>query len=174
MDAKAVFRTSTATAPNQSPEWSEPLTDPEGSKVHSPPGRYVKLSCGVDDLSATQRPFLVRWEREFNDAAATAVWDSSLNQPGRKLMHVPNYGKFHRLVVGTPYLAWAEDAVIRVGDVAIRFTQGTVQGEKVEPLDQVEVEEGKVSITGHPTGSAEAEGRGNRRAGGVPGRATRV
>lgn len=159
ISAKATFKTSTAPAPAQPPEWSVPLTDSNGSKVQSPPQRYIRLACDLDDPSATERPFLVRWEREFNGAILTALWDGSLVHPGAKLMHIPNYGKFHRLVLATPYLGWAEDAVIRVADVAIRLIQGRVKGEKVEPLDEVEVGEGQVSITGRATGLAEAEGR---------------
>lgn len=159
MDAKAEFRTSTATVAGEPSQWSAPLIDPNGSKVQSLPGRYTALSCHVEDLSALQRPFRVRWEHLDDQGITTKVWDDDLRQEPTRLRHVPNYGRFHRLVIATPYLAWAEDATIRVGDVVIRMVDGTVIGEQIAPLDQLKIEADKYSITGDFSGTAEAEGR---------------
>ncbi|MBI4337966.1 MAG: hypothetical protein HY683_09100 [Chloroflexi bacterium] len=159
MDAKAKFWTSTSQTMGEQTQWSGPLTDPNGSKVQSLPYRFCNLRCSVDDRSALDRQFQIRWERLINNVVVTRVWDNDLTGAPTTLKHVPCYGRFHRLVVATPYLAWSEDTILRVQNLIVRFTEGKVKGERVEPYDQVDVADGTLSITGLPVGSAEAEGR---------------
>lgn len=160
IEANATFRTATSASHHVPPEWSEPLSDPRGSRVQSPPYRYAALSLdSIDDEGALRRPFQVRWERLVDDMAATRIWDSDLTNPPTTLVHVPHYGKFHRLVVATPYLAWAEAPVLLVENVRVRFIEGKVKGEHIEPMDQLQVRADETSITGGFSGSSEAEGR---------------
>ena len=76
-----------------------------------------------------------------------------------QLQCIPNYGIYHRLVMHSPYLAWENDLVLLSGDLVIRLVTGTIAGEKISPMDEVESEGDGTSITGQPTGSAVAEGR---------------
>ena len=152
--------TTTADDPSQlEQELHGPLTNPNGSKVTSPPKPYVKVTVNVQDPSALKQPFEVRWERLVGPAIKTDIWTNDLETEPMCLTHIPNRGVFHRLVIATPFLGWEDDAVIRVGDVVIRLRQGTIIGERIQPIDQVTVEEGKISMSGAPSGSAEAQGR---------------
>ena len=125
----------------------------------SPPYRYVWLAVEVADRSALERPFRVRWERLVGDVVATSVWENSLTDPPTKLTHIPNFGTFHRLVIATPHLAWDDDFVLRVDDVLIRLVTGSIYGEKIEPLDQVDEQNGQVFLSGAGSGSATVKGR---------------
>ena len=103
MDANSTFWTSTSQTMEAQEELSGPLTAPKGSKVESPPYQFIALRCDLDDESALDRRCQVRWERLTENTVVTKVWDNDLNQVQTTLMHVPCYGWFHRLVVGTPY-----------------------------------------------------------------------
>ena len=89
----------------------------------------------------------------------TSVWDSNLSEPPTKLTHIPNFGTFHRLVMATPHVGWDDDFVLRVDDVLIRLVTGSIHGEKIEPLDQVDQQNGQVFLSGAGSGSATVEGR---------------
>ncbi len=156
IDSNAALRTSTAESLDEPPVWSEFLTDASGSKVQSPPYRYAAISITPEDPTALARPHSIRWERLLDDAIVTTIWG------GRhpvKLLHVPDYGVFHRLVVATPTLAWPEDIVIRHGKVIVRLVEGLVMGERVTPMDQVETEGNKIILSGGSGGAAVATGR---------------
>ena len=153
------FRTRTSSDPGDAGDWSEVLTTPDGSKVSSPPLRFCALHALPQSTMALEPPYQVRWERLTDGGVVTTIFDNSLSSASTKLVHIPNYGVFHRLVVATPYLHWAEDATLRVDNVIIRLVDGSVTGEKVEPIEHVDVAEGTVSLTGHPSGSALVSGR---------------
>ncbi|MDP2936432.1 MAG: HEPN domain-containing protein [Dehalococcoidia bacterium] len=167
IDANATFKTATSPSRDTQPQWSESLTDPKGSIVLSPPDEYGALLLdSIDDPSALERAFQVRWERVINDLVVTRIWDNGLLAPPAillapptVLLHVPYYGLFHRLVVAMPYLGWPEDVVFAFGNTRIRLVEGLIRGEKAAPMDQVDVTENEVSLTGQFSGSYEAEGR---------------
>ena len=140
------------------PQWSEPLTDPKGSKAPVEPGNYTHVSIGVADRSALQRPFQIRWERTDENGIVTRIWDNDITQPPVTLRHIPNYGLFHRLVVFAPYLVWADAPVVRVDDVVVRFINGRVVGEHAEPPSEVRLEGHIMTVAGQ-AGTDVAEGR---------------
>ncbi|MDP9441822.1 MAG: hypothetical protein M3P34_06540 [Actinomycetota bacterium] len=84
--------------------WSDPLSDPTGSKVASPPGRYLQLRFEPVDGGDASPPYPARWERVVEDGLViTCVWDQiDGNEAMIKLAHVPGYGTWHRLVVAVP------------------------------------------------------------------------
>lgn len=156
IDSKADLRTSTADTTGTPPIWSDPLKNSSGSIVQSPNRRYCALRIEADDETAINRPFQVRWEHAVDNSIATRVFDNSLATGPTILIHVSGYGIFHRLVVNVPYLGWEENAILKTGDVTVRFIEGMVDGERVTPFDTIEADG---SMTGGATGESIAEGR---------------
>jgi hypothetical protein len=157
--ASVEIQTSTANDPNEESDWSAPLSEATGSKVLSPPGQYVQLA--VQKTGEGESPFPIRWDRLFGDAVGTAIYDP-VPHDGQyiKLAHIPNYGVFHRLVLeAPPVLTWEEDAILRVDDVIVRLVSGSITGERVAPLDQIEVMPDGFSLTSDWSGTAHLEGR---------------
>lgn len=104
IDANATLRTATSQFPGGFAAWSDLFRDPIGSKVQSPAYRHSALAlASIDDRSALDSPFQVRWERLVDLTVLTFIWDRYLSAPSTRLLHLPGYGTFHRLVVATPY-----------------------------------------------------------------------
>jgi len=139
--------------------WSSPLSDPDGSKVDIPPGPQCNIRLRPADRAAIERPFTVRLERLIGHFVVTAIWEDKLAQPPVKLVHIPNYGLFHRLVVGVPGLDWGEDHFVIANSVRIRLFTGKVEGERAPSMDQIEEENGRFGVTGPPIGKYVADGR---------------
>ena len=156
-DDRVSYWTSTSEEEGIPPDWRGPLTDPNASRVHSPPHRYAQLRAEAADPGARERALPTRWERLINNTVVTSVWTAAGGQ--QKLTHVVGYGFFHRLVIETPFLSWSEDSIVRQGDVVFRLVSGEVTGEEVQPMDQVVAEEGTFSIRGQPSGSSTIQGR---------------
>lgn len=153
------FSTRTSNNPDAGGDWSEELTNPHGSLVTSDPLRYCDLKANLEFGKPLEVPFQVRWEQLRDNSVITHVFDDTLTGKPTTLMHLPNYGVFHRLVVATPYLRWSNDSAIRNGDVIIRLITGAITGEKVEPIDRVETNDGLPAITGSPSGTQEITGQ---------------
>jgi hypothetical protein len=160
-----VVRTATTNSPDALAHWSTPLADASGSKVQSEPGQFrqlrfepgpIILPPGVD-----RSPFPAMWECiEDNEVVQTAIYDRFDSPVQFSLVHIPSYGTFHRLVIAaTPTLSWETDAILAVGEVIVRLITGKFTGERVSPLDQVEVDGADVSVKSDWSGTAEAEGR---------------
>lgn len=154
------FATTTSASPSElsgAPlEASSWLTDPSGSRVTSPPERYMRLGVRCNRPDAEAKIKWVIWEREQR----TMLWKGNFSAPPRKLSFVPNVGTFHRLVTSVPDLGWPQDVVLRVGEVVIRFVVGVVHGERVTPMDKFEVtEDGKGHIVGGSVGATTVQGR---------------
>lgn len=66
---------------------------------------------------------------------------------------------FHRLVVETPYLEWTDSSVLRADFTEVRFVLGTVRGELVEPIEQVQLAPDHFAIIGGGGGQREISGR---------------
>ena len=129
IDSPATVQTAAGDGP-----WSRPLLNQAGSIAESRPLPERRIQLNPTDHSALTRPFLVRWEIIENDELVTRVWD---NEHGSStLMGVPNFGRFHRLVVEPRFLSWNDDAAFRVGDVVIRLTS-RVRGEAPAPVDEI-------------------------------------
>src|SRR5262245_55137116 len=65
---------------------------------------------------------------------------------------------FHRLVVKAPHLEWEAPLGFETGAIRVRFVT-TVQGELVEPTQQVRLTEDHYAIVGGRAGQIEFEGR---------------
>jgi len=161
-DSRAAWYTSTTADPDDPRQWSGPLTDPLGSKVESPDNSFRQLRFELTDPSSPEKPHPVRWERlNDNGIVQTELWVGPTSHRSNVFLgHVPNYGTFHRLVVAaTPYLAWDEDAIVRVGDVVVRLVRGKIAAEHAPPVEQMEIEEGSVSFISGWIGTVELDGR---------------
>jgi len=156
-DDQVSYWTSTSEEEGKPPDWRGPLTDPNASRVHSPPHRYAQLRADAADPAALQRALPTRWERLVGNTIGTSVWTPTGGQ--QKLTHVVGYGFFHRLVIETPFLFWSADTIVRQGDVVFRVLSGDVTGEEIQPLDQVVAEEGAISLRGRSSGSSTVQGR---------------
>lgn len=154
-EGNAVATTATSETQEGPVIWSAPLVDPRGSKVPSPPYNYFRPAFAPIDGSAPFNPYPVRWEHQYRNVTVTKVWEKSLSEPPSIILHVPNYGKFHRLVVGTASLKFPAESIIRAGDVVIRGVEGPIQGETAPAFDQVEIADGVVEVTGAPQTTAE-------------------
>jgi hypothetical protein len=158
--AKVEIQTSTANDPNEESDWSAPLSESTGSKVLSPPGHYVQL--GIQVTGDGELPFPIRSDRLSSDGVVGTVIYDPVPHHGQyiKLVHIPNYGIFHRPVLeAPPALTWNEDAILRVDDVIVRLVCGPIMGERVAPLDQIEVMPDGFSLTSDWSGTAHLEGR---------------
>ncbi len=139
----ARLRTSTTPTNEAVRQWSEPLTDPLGSKVLSPENSFHQVRHEPIDAAAASPPFPIRWEHlNPNEIVETEVWDTvGGSRAYFRLGHIHNYGTFHRLVVApTRYLNWDDNAVIRVGDSRVRLVTGKAVGVSAPPLDKITVE----------------------------------
>lgn len=126
------------------------LSNPQGSVM--PPG-IGRFQFAIDGL-APGSAILVRLVDDFG----CAIWEGTSGQQLR-FRFVPNHGVFHRVVVDAGRVEWPADCVLRAGDALVRFLNGRVEGERVAPIDSVEIEQGRVSFTAEPSGTFEAEGR---------------
>jgi hypothetical protein len=158
-----VLRTATSDADDSSQaQWSEPLTDPNGSIVQSPRRRMVQLRADSGTPTPATSPAPIRWERiDESGCIATTLWDPDANGGDFvKLAHIPTYGVFHRLVIAADRgFVWDADKVIRVSDAVVRLHSGALTGEQVTSFDCVEVATGGLSISGGGGGTATAEGK---------------
>lgn len=111
---------------------SAPLSDPAGSVPDVVPatGGLIDLRPGSGD--AFVGPVRIAWDRLVGAEIETQVWDRDIGQ--LELVGIPAPGRFDRLVVATPYLRWAEGAVVRTNDVVVRLTDGVVL-ERYGPLE---------------------------------------
>lgn len=120
-------------------EWSEPLTNPNGSVSTSVPRRFgqVRISPSLPD---SVQPFPVYWERLTSEGnIVTSVLDGPAGEDAPvKLGNIPAYGIYRRLVLQVPpTLQWGEDAVVRVGNIIVRTHSGEISGEKGADLQTV-------------------------------------
>jgi len=153
-------RTRTAGPAGETTGWSDWLTDSAGSVVKSPAGPRRQLSIRSAGGGALVPPNQLRWEQEQGDEVVTLLFDGSLDEPPKFLKRVLGPGFFHRLVVSTPAFSWGDDVVLREPGLLVRFVEGRLIGEKVDPISQVEIDEGgQVSLTSTPMGEYEATGR---------------
>ena len=158
--ASIEVRTSASDDPDAATVWSDPVSDPTGSKVPSPPGGHINLSFRM--TGAGEPPFPVRWDRLASAGAVQVIIMDPDPHEGRyiQLAHISNYGIFHRLVVeATRTLTWESDAVLRVNDVIVRLVTGKITGERVSPLDEAQAEAGVVTLTSGKSGTVELDGR---------------
>lgn len=114
IDAPSTIQTANAVE-----SWSYPLADPTGTLVETNRalGNQIRINCG--DVSALSRPFWVRWEWADSDDIHFAHWDDQNDVIEN--VGVPSFGRFHRLVMATPYLDWDKDSIIRIGDAVLRM-----------------------------------------------------
>lgn len=133
---------------------SAPLTDSSGSAVSVMVDGLARFAIRLK--SAVGPPLTkFRWER----AQRTSVWDGLPTGEALHITHLPDYGIYHRLVLSAGNCDWGEDSVVTIGSVRIRLVTGRVDGERAAPIDQVTIEDGKISLTGEPSGAASVEGR---------------
>ena len=151
------FSTSSAPTPEQPPDFSAPLADSGGSVVQSLDYRFRAIR--QEPVGSTFGPFQVRWEALRDDRVETRLWNNTLIPPPSFLLHIPKYGIFHRLVTKPTFLAWAEDAIPRVGDIVIRLMDGQFSGDRATSFDQVESTESGLAISGGGVAPIEMEGR---------------
>jgi hypothetical protein len=159
-DALADVQTSATDDPTGPDIWSEPLTDPHGSHVTSPPGRYMKMRSRT--ASGAPSPYPIRRDRLAQSGAVESLIVDPIPHHDQYvcLAHIPNYGIYHRLVIAAlPTLTWDADAVLRVGDAIVRLVNGVIIGEHAPGFDQVMVEADRVSIEGGRAGTVQEEGR---------------
>lgn len=153
-------RTRTAGPAGETTGWSDWLTDSAGSVVKSPAGPRRQLSIRSAGGGALVPPNQLRWEQEQGDEVVTRLFEGSLDGPPKFLKRVLGPGFFHRVVVSTPAFSWGDDVVLREPGLLVRFVEGRLIGEKVDPISQVEIDEGgQVSLTSTPMGEYEATGR---------------
>ena len=153
-------RTRTAGPAGETTGWSEWLTDPAVSVVESPAGMRCQLSIRSAQGGSLVYPNRLRWEQEQGDEVVTRLFDGSLDEPPKFLKRVLGPGFFHRLVVSTPAFSWGEDVVLREPGLLVRFVEGRLIGEKVDPISQIEIDDGgQVSLISAPMGEYEASGR---------------
>jgi hypothetical protein len=127
--------------------------------VLSPPARLCQIALKADDPAALARTWEVRWEREYEGKVVTAVWNNDAPYAPIPLEHVPNFGVFHRLVVETRFLELVEGAVLRVGDLLVRFVIGEIEGERAEPVETVQYASDRISIESGWIGTSREQGR---------------
>jgi len=128
LDSPAIVRTSSGGGP-----LSPALPDPSGSISESLPLPDRQLHFAPADITALQRPYRVSWEVIENHQLVTRMWD--LDHGHSTLIGVPDFGKYHRLVVAPRFLSWDDDIAFRVGRVVVRLAS-TVQGEEASPLSE--------------------------------------
>ncbi len=154
-----IFNTATADSQSEPPDWSNDLTDSNGSIVESLPRNLNMLRAKPAKQRTMPGSLSVRWERAGSNSVVTQIWDGDIHSNPTKLRHLPNYGIYHRLVISTPYLGWDDDVTIRAGDSMLRLVTGDLYGESQGTMDVVSIENDEVSITGEASGSSVAQGR---------------
>jgi hypothetical protein len=151
------MRTSTTSSKDDEKVWSEPLSNPAGSKVESQIADFHHVRPETETLESPSAEYWpVFWER-LNpiDTVQTEVWD--VNNGKRVHFHlgeVPQFGNFHRLVIeASLHLTWSEDAVVHIGQSRIRLITGKVEGQVIPPFDGIATENATIILTRSATES---------------------
>lgn len=151
-DAKIEVRLETREGPGQDAVVASSVREGSGSIVDAVGGDQGRFELSGPDITQLTR---FRWER----AVGTSLWPGAPFTAPTRVRHIPDFGIFHRIVTDAGSCDWPADAVLRVGSSVIRLITGDVDGERAAPMDQVEVEDDSVSITGEASGSSTATGR---------------
>ncbi len=151
--------TKTADYTGEESEWAGPYTNPDGSKVLSPPKSMIQLCVRLsrgDDPSQTPILNKVRWERD----GRTCIWPGAagfVGNPGALVLG-RDYGVSYRLVFQSLRATWPEALVIIGRNIRIRFWKGSLEGHKIVGFHDAEpTPEGNLSVEGSIE-EAEVEG----------------
>ncbi len=136
-------RVANAPEPEHERVWSAPLMNPHGSVLPFPLLADAAIQLEPLAPASGERPSRVRLERLGEQGVETHVWEDDLSRGPVILPLVPDYGRYHHLIVATPYLTWLEPCAVRVGNAAIRF--GLVPEERKVPSEanQRDIAEGR-------------------------------
>jgi len=143
----AILCVTSAQSQQDREQWSEGIVVNSGSIAPVPARPVRRVAVVPKSKVAPLPPFQIRWEFLDGDDVSTAIWKDSLLRPCIVLKRVPNFGTFHRLVVSTPLLVWAEDQVFRSGDAIIRMGRDSALGESFGTENQIAIESGKLAYT---------------------------
>lgn len=131
-------------------DWAGPYADPAGSKVLSPPKRYMQLRVNLAvGLDRTKSPELthVRWDRD----GITYVWPGRQGfvGPPTKLSFARDYGCSYRVVVRPKQATWTGPLVIVGRNIRIRLWKAPIAGHRIRGFTTLVVEpDGQRSVQG--------------------------
>ncbi len=147
-----------STLPGEPPQWSDWLTEPQGSLMQTPGHSDVHFDVKADGPVDQARPIQLRLERCEHGEIVTMIWEGPQMRPTYPLSRIPNHGTFHRLVVAVDALRWTEDAIIRHGDIVVRLITGKVIGETPVGIASEEIQERTMVVTSSTLETIEREG----------------
>lgn len=103
---------------------SSAMTDPTGNvpDLMLPPGSSIEAELLPSEELVP--PETVSWDRVVDDEVEARGWQ--LETGVFQLLGMIAPAPSDRIVVATPYLRWEDGAVVRVGDVVVRFTRRMV------------------------------------------------
>lgn len=142
--------TRTADRDGDETEWTGPYSNPEGSKVLSPPKPYSQLGVGLkrgDDSTKTPILNKVRWERD----GRTFIWPGPVgfDGPPGPLSLGRDYGVSYRLVFEPQRASWLEPLVVVERRIRVRFWKGGIKGHQITGFHDAEpAGEGALSVEG--------------------------
>jgi hypothetical protein len=131
------IRTRTASNAEEPSDWSAALTDASGSLSTSP--ARAKGEIRVDNIAPEATiPFPIFWEilDSRGIGTSTTVFDVEGSVTTRqKLLYVPRFGIFHRIVLAPrENFHWEHDAIVRSDWVTMRLHTGSIQREEIAPI----------------------------------------
>jgi hypothetical protein len=138
-------------------EWSEPITDANGSLVPMDIGAVIAFRFNAADRLDPNK-FWIKLESVRRDVVHTRIWHGIPNGAPVILSHVPGYGHYRRLVVDGGSLDWDSDCVFREPGFLVRFVTGNIQGEMTDELKPINGLDGKITLQGGQK-TAVAKGR---------------
>jgi hypothetical protein len=99
---------------------SSRMTEPAGSVPDIEPGDIVQMNMLANDPDTPLDYYRLSWDRCLRDEIVTILNGGPAGEA--MLTGIPALGRFERLMLAVPYLQWDDGWVVRVGDVAVRFT----------------------------------------------------
>lgn len=142
-DSPSAVRVANAPEPGHDRVWSAPLTSPHGSVLPFPLLADAAIELEPLAPASDERPSRVRLERLGEQGVETYVWEDDFSRGAVILPLVPDYGRYHHLLVATPYLTWLEPCAVRVGNAAIRFDLVPEERKVPSEANQRDIAEGR-------------------------------